>query len=588
MHLSPASVSRITKEFYRNFGQSLIEIFLIPKINKAYIDKYIRLEGQRHIDEAFKRGEGVILLGVHAGSWELSNVICANLGFPFRLFVRDQGFPLLNKLLNSYRQDRGCKLIQRESQAREFIQALKNNEAIGMTADQGGRKGELVDFFSKSASMSSGAVRIALKYHATILPAYYVRIHGPYHKVIIGEPFDLNISGDRRVDIHQNLQRLISIFEKLIFKYPQEYLWTYKIWKYAKEKNILILNDGKPGHLRQSQTIAKIAKDYLEEQGINVRTDDVQVKFKSNLARLALKLSSCLSGKYYCQGCLWCLQKFLTDETYRSLSSKKPDIIISCGSSLSPVNFVLSGENLAKSILIMRPSVLSTKRFDLVIIPKHDNPPKVENILITEGALNSIDADYIKSESEKLIQSPLLRSPLSEVCLGLLLGGDAKRFSLSAEAVSEVIRQIKSASLKLDADILVTTSRRTSRELEKIVKKEFQNYPRCKVMILANEKNIPEALGGILGLSKVVVISPESISMISEAVNSQKYVLVFKHPKLSRKHKAFLEYFAENKYIYLIEPLKLSKKIEEVCLNKPPVYTTRDILLAREAIRKIL
>ncbi|MDD5238090.1 MAG: ELM1/GtrOC1 family putative glycosyltransferase [Candidatus Omnitrophica bacterium] len=580
--------SGVTKEFYRNFGQSLIEIFLIPKINRAYIDKYISLEGQRHIDEAFKRGKGVVLLGVHAGSWELSNVICANLGFPFRLFVREQGMPRLNKLLNTYRRDKGCKLVQRESQTRELIQALKNNEAIGMTADQGGRKGESVDFFSKSASMSSGAVRIALKYRATILPAYYARIQGPYHKVIIKPPFEIEDTGDKEKDIKENLQRLISIFEKLILEYPADYLWTYKIWKYAKEKNILILNDGKTGHLRQSQAVAKIIKDYLEEQGINVGINDVEVKFRNNIARLALKLSSYLSGKYYCQGCLWCLKKFLIDETYRALIGKKPDIIISCGSSLSPVNFMLSRENLSRSILIMRPTGLSTKRFDLAIIPRHDNPAKDKNILITDGALNLIDADYVKNASQKLIQSSLVGLPLSGLCLGLLLGGDAKKFSLSADVVSNIISQLKSASLKLDADILVTTSRRTSKEIEGIVKKEFQNYPRCKGMILANEKNIPQAMGGILGLSKIVVISPESISMISEAVNSLRHVLVFNAPNLGKKHRRFLEYFAKNNYIYLAEASELGKKIEEIYLKKPPVHTTRDNALVKEAIKKIL
>lgn len=585
---SCSKVSGVTKEFYRNFGQSLMEIFLIPKINKAYINKYIRVEGQRHIEEAFKKGKGVILLGVHAGSWELSNVICANLGFPFRLLVREQGMPHLNKLLNIYRRDKGCRLIQRENQTRELIQALKNNEAIGLTADQGGRKGETVDFFSKSASMSSGAVRIALKYGATILPAYYARIQGPYHKVIIKPPFEVEITGDREKNVKENLQRLISIFEKLILEYPTDYLWTYKIWKYAKEKNILILNDGKTGHLRQSQEVARIISDYFMDDGLKVEINDVEVKFRNNIARLALKLSSCLSGKYYCQGCLWCLRKSLTDESYSSLISKRPDIIISCGSSISPVNFVLSRENLAKSILIMRPSILSTKRFDLVIIPRHDNPVKAKNIVVTEGALNLIDEDYTKSASEELVESSLLRLPLSDMRIGLLLGGDAKRFSLSADVVSNIVSQLKSASFKLDADILVTTSRRTPKEVEEMVRKEFQNYPRCKIMVLANENNIPQALPGILGLSNIVVVSAESISMISEAVNSRRYVFVFNAPGLGRKHRRFLEYFAKNQYIYLTDALGLSKKIEEVYLNKPPVYATKDNLLVKEAIKKIL
>src|SRR3989338_5033469 len=65
--LSCAQLSNLTKEFYRSFGQNLIEILFIPLVDKAYINKYITLEGQENIFAGFKKGNGVILLSVHAG-----------------------------------------------------------------------------------------------------------------------------------------------------------------------------------------------------------------------------------------------------------------------------------------------------------------------------------------------------------------------------------------------------------------------------------------------------------------------------------------------------------------------------------------
>ena len=186
--LSPKQLARLTREFYRNFGQNLIEVFFIPMVNKKYIEKYISFEGLQYVDEAFKKKKGVILLGVHAGSWELSNIICANLGFSFSVFVREQKFTRLNALLNSYRRQKGCKLIERQNQTRQLIEALKNNEAIGLTADQGGSLGELVTFFGKDASMATGALKLALKYDSVILPAYYTRVKGPYIKTVIDRP----------------------------------------------------------------------------------------------------------------------------------------------------------------------------------------------------------------------------------------------------------------------------------------------------------------------------------------------------------------------------------------------------------------
>ncbi|MDD4894008.1 MAG: ELM1/GtrOC1 family putative glycosyltransferase [Candidatus Omnitrophica bacterium] len=582
---SPRGLRRLTRDFYRSFGQNIIEILLIPLADKAYVDKHIVVRNKERIFEGFKRGKGVILLAVHAGSWELSNVVCANMGFAFNLFVRDQKYPRLEKLLNSYRSQRGCKLMERQSGMRQMLRALKNNEAIGMTADQGGKSGTTVKFFGKYASMSSGAVRLALKYNAAIVPAFYARSHGPYFDTFIEPPFELKKTGDSENDVKENLQELVHIFEKYISKYPQEYLWTYKIWKYAKEQDILILSDGKTGHLRQSQALAGIARDCLKDRGINANINIVEVKFKNKFSRFAQTFSSIFAGKYICQGCMWCLKTFLEEDVYESLVKIKPDIVISAGASVAPVNYVISGENLAKSITIMRPSVLSTKRFNLTVMSLHDDPPRKKSIVAIEGALNLINADYLKEQGE-LLKAQVKTS--KEIVLGALIGGDSKDFSLSQDLMQVISSQIKKCLEKFDAEILITTSRRTSPAAEGLLKKEFIGYPRCGLLVIANEKNIPEAVGGILALSNIIIISPESISMISEAVNSGKYVFVFDAPGLSRKHRRFLEHFAGNKYIYLVKPDALADKIAEILLKRPEVHILRDNLLVTEAVKKIL
>lgn len=582
---SPRELGKLTQDFYRRFGQNLIEIFFIPIVDKEYINKYITLENMNYIDEGFKRGKGVILLGVHVGSWELSNIICANLGFPFSLFVRDQGMPRLNKLLNLYRSQKGCKIIERENETRQLIEDLKSNRAIGMTVDQGGKAGTQVKFFGKSASMPTGAIKLALRYDATLLPAFYTRIKGPYIKIIIDPPFKIQKTGNLEQDIRENLQEVIKIFEKKILKYPAEYLWTYKIWKYGRQRNILIISDGKTGHLRQAQAAADIVRDNLKEKGIDSNIETIEVKFKNKFSRSALIFSSCLSGKYICQGCLWCLKAFLEKNTYEMLVTKNPNVVISCGSSLAPINFVVARENLAKSIVLMRPSILSIKRFDLVIALKHDNLPKRKNVVVTDGALNLINQDYLNASSGSISSTVDINK---ELVIGLLLGGDTKDFHLNRESLADIIREIKCSLEKLDGQILVTTSRRTSPEIEKLVKEEFLDYPRCKLLIVANEKNIPQAVGGILGLSKIVITSPESISMISEAVSSNRYVFVFASGCLNKRRRMFLENLQEGKYIYLIEAQALGSAIEDVWLSKPMINILKDNQKVKEAIKAIL
>lgn len=586
--LSVKQLSEVTKKFYQHFGQNLIEVFLLPKIDKKYLDKYMLVEGKVNPWIGFDKGKGVILLSMHAGNWEFSNLVCKNLGFPFNFFVRDQRYPRLDKILNQYRQEKGGRVIQRNNPGRALIQALKNNEAVGMTIDQGGKNGLVVKFFGKFASMPTGAIRLALKYGSEILPVYYTRLNGPYQKVIIGSRFALKKTGDEEVDIRENLQELMHVYEKFILEYPYEYLWNYKIWKYAHERNILILSDKKTGHLRQSQALAAIIAGNLANRNIKVNVDIVDIEFKDKLARLFFTCVSFLTPKYRCQGCLWGYKKFLKEDNYKSLSSINPDIVISGGSSLSALNYIIAGENMAKSVVLMRPSFLSTKRFDLVIIPKHDRPGKRKNIVITDGALNLINNDYLKDQSDKFMSAFNFKAESPGSTIGLLIGGQAKNFHLEIDTVKEVIKQLKSSCEKNNASILATTSRRTNQRIENLLKDELKSYSHCKALIIANLENPPFALGGILGLSKIIVTSCESISMISEAVASKKYIIVFKSPGLDTKHKRFLDSFAQNKYIYLVEPIELEKTIKFITENEPEVNILKDNFIVSVALKKIL
>jgi mitochondrial fission protein ELM1 len=232
----------------------------------------------------------------------------------------------------------------------------------------------------------------------------------------------------------------------------------------------------------------------------------------------------------------------------------------------------------------MRPSILSTRRFDLVIMPRHDRPPKRKNIIVTEGALNLIDEEYIKSGVNGLESSVKIKKHL---VLGLLLGGDTKNFKLTVDLLNPIIPKIKLFLEKHDAEILITTSRRTNRGVEHLIKQEFSNYSRCKLLIIANENNSPFAVGGILGLSQIVIVSPESISMISEAASSGRYIVVFKF-RVNRRNNHFLNYMSERKYIYLCKAAGLSQVLEKLWNERPHINILRDKVIIEEALKRII
>ncbi len=547
--LSPEEIRRECRGFYRSYGQNLTELFLIPLIDGEYLRRYITVEGMENLSAAFAAGKGVLLTGVHEGSWELSNIICAVLGLPFNLFVREQRYPLLGKLLNGYRRQKGCRIIERGQELRRLLGVLRNNEAVGISADQGGRGGVRVDFFGREASMSAGAVRIAMKYGAAVIPVFYERLRGPYTRIRILQPLEIKRGGNDEKDLRDNLQGLVSVFEKLITSAPREYLWMYKVWKYGRQRRVLILSDGKAGHLRQSQGLALLVCEAMRGKGYSPEVIEEEVKTGTR-QRFFLSLAVLLGGKDFACGGLRRLPGMRS--LYDRLGRKKYDVIISAGSSLGALNVLLGRDNRCASMTVMRPSWVPLSAFRLAAVPVHDRPAKARNVVVTCCALSPVGPEYLARAAEGI--RPFAVQQSHKLNLGFLVGGDTRGFKLDEKAVSDAIGGLKKAALSLDAGVMVSSSRRTPPAVEALLRREFSSYERRALLVIANESNPPDTVGGILALCDAVVITPESISMVSEAAASGKRLLVMDSPLLPVKHRRFLRELSSRGLIELAGP----------------------------------
>lgn len=584
-------IERIAKKAFVSLALNITEALYIPRIDFRYINKHIRIENQKYLDAALQKGNGVILLAYHMGNWELANITCGLQGYIYKVLVNEQRYPLVNELLNRYRESKGCKTISRGVALREILRALKLNEVVAMVGDQGGREGRLSNFFGLPTSTPTGFIRFAQNTGASIIPAIIVRERRFYHRIILEKPIERESAEDANDD-QRNLEHYLAesnrILERFVCLYPQEYFWFYKVWKYSPFRQVVILSDGKDGHLRQAQAALKTVHSaaggcaYGESQQLTVHSKIVEIRFKNRFAKALAQIFLLLE--------IDILEFCLTKESYTAFKNVYADLVISCGSGLSNINLALARENLAKSVCIMNPGRTKRKRFSLVIIPKHDRPHPAKNIAITLGALNLIDEDYLKEQAE------ILKSKIGTIggrpSIGLLIGGDTKKYRLTQGIMSQAIQEIKKASLDLGADILITTSRRTPEVIEKLLRKEFSGFKNCRLLIIANEKNIPEAVGGILGIADFILVSAESISMVSEAVSSGKYVGFFRlKPKglnFRTRHELFLKNLETQGYIYSMKKDAIADRIKSLLQGRPVVKRLNDRLPVEEAMRKLL
>ena len=596
---TPEELRRITKTLFKNYGQNFIDLLRLPVIQPTDLAQMVQVEGREHITEALKKGRGVILLAMHFGSWELANAACARMDIPYRMFVRPQTRnSRLAELLTSYRGMGGSALLSRGGGTRDFVRALKNNEVVGMVVDQGGRDGWRVPFFGREASMSVGALRVGWKMGTPVCFSVILRQSDGRHRMVIHSPLSWPETDDPQKAVRSGLKRVVALMEQYIRQAPAEYMWFYKVWKYTGEARVALLSDGKTGHLRQSQAVAAMLEKILIDRGTRCRQQTVNVRYKTVAARHALGMLARIYPPMLFQGRLGFLRHFLTEESFQEVIAVKADYLVSCGSSVAAVNYFLARDYYAKNIAILKPGILRYRQFDLVVLPRHDADrlckAAAKSVVVTHAAPNLVTPAYLKEQTDRLLNHFSHLKTNCRMKIGLFLGGSTKTMVLTEKQVKVVICQIEEVCRELKAHVLITTSRRTPRKIERLLFRTLKKRDICPLLVLENQESVPEAVGGILGLCDIVIVSGDSISMISEAASSGKKVVVFfpesRWTGLSSdsKHKRFVEYLNRQGFVRSSDAAHIGQSVYDLVKNKSYARPLDDRKILDKALDQIV
>lgn len=533
---TPQQYEVILKKMFQNFGRTFMEIAAIPRIDLAYLNRWVPVApgSRERLELALSRGKGVVFLTGHFGNWEYISISGALHGFPSLVLAREQGLPRLNRLLTQYRESKGCKVVTKGFAVRELIQGLKEQKTVGILADQdGGPKGIFADYLGRISSTASGPIGLHLSTGAPILPVFMVRQSGPFHQMTVEEPLVVPEQGTEPERLQAGIAAYLAVLEKQVRAYPEQWLWLHRRWKSCPERRVLIFSDGKAGHLSQCLGLAdrietvwnkKVGGDprlkILPVKRPLVSTRVVEVRYRHPFWKPVLSCVAAVSGKHPSGGDKW-LRRALTPESYRSMASLHADISISCGSSSAPANRLWAGAIRCKTVHLTKNRLPSWKSFDLAVLPAHDfeKPPVQKKLVLTDLAL-APRRRFSQAQVSAWRAALGLRAPR---VIGLMLGGSAPSLVWTDEQIARVAEQVSRFAEQHDAEILVTTSRRTGEAAETLLEKLLKKNPRCKLLTLAGRndpdrlKTTSEAVDAILACAQTVVVSGDSISMVSEA-----------------------------------------------------------------------
>jgi hypothetical protein len=238
---------------------------------------------------------------------------------------------------------------------------------------------------------------------------------------------------------------------------------------------LLILSDGRMGHVNQSIAFAK----YL-----NAEYDIILVSF-------TCKVSKMLS---YVLDWLHCYVSGIF--AYETPQQPSYDAIVCAGSTTYYAAKVLSKKFHTSSITMMLPKGYRYD-FDTIFAQTHDNPPLQDNIIPLPANFSYVEPKGLFVPKGKSV--------------GIIIGGNNALFKMdNAHLKSQldfIFEQFQGY------EIAVTTSPRTPKEIEKLV----ENYPFAYSVIFSQNKINP--IADFVAHCEVVFITIDSTSMISEAIS---------------------------------------------------------------------
>ncbi|KAB2837054.1 MAG: hypothetical protein F9K49_00840 [Caedimonadaceae bacterium] len=214
-----------------------------------------------------------------------------------------------------------------------------------------------------------------------------------------------------------------------------------------------------------------------------------------------------------------------------TLEKPWPDLIIAGGrGTVAPTAHIRKKSNgKTRVIQILDPKV-NTALFDAVIAPVHDNLQGI-NVVNILGGLHRVTPKIIQDAVEKF--KPHF-AHLSLPVVSVLIGGSNKYYTFTEAEIDKIINTLRFIAIDQNKSLAITVSRRTPNEYFQRLKeglKGTQHY------LWDNTGDNPYF--ALLGIAKEILVTCDSVAMISEACSTGKPVYIYEIPSKPQKFSHF-------------------------------------------------
>lgn len=276
----------------------------------------------------------------------------------------------------------------------------------------------------------------------------------------------------------------------------------------TQEKTCWILTNAYQGTMNQAMGLAEAFSAHLAPE----------INLKLHLKIVKLRAFWYYTAPYFS----WC-KRHCWDSSKLDLSTPWPDYVIACGrQSVLPALFIKEewareGVFEGKKLIFLQNPLAHYQKFDAIVCPTHDKLVG-KNVYPMVGATHLLTEEKLKTAK---CEFSTLFQTYNDPKIAVILGGPNKYYAMDCLFAEKLCTQLKNLQTQHNASILITTSRRTPKEVIAVLRSKMTQNAYLYTPEESSDKN---PYLGLLACADAILVSCESISMVSEACFTTKPV----------------------------------------------------------------
>ena len=201
-----------------------------------------------------------------------------------------------------------------------------------------------------------------------------------------------------------------------------------------------------------------------------------------------------------------------------SLTAPYPDVVISCGRRAALMAMGLKTRAPHTRFIHIQDPQMPSRYFDLVGAMQHDAITGA-NVLKTRFALHAITPEILQRAKQEF--EPVFAA-YAAPRIAVLLGGSTNKYTLDAIAMKQLVDVLQTIQTQSKGSLLITPSRRTG---EANIRTLNESFAQNRNVYIYDFSGANPYLG-LLAVADAIVVTNDSVNMMSEALATGKPVYI--------------------------------------------------------------